>query len=60
LTQTTLGCTSQVEAKLAKPQSAPAMTFSRPTACAKCSMRSAISSGCSTMFEECVMTPGDQ
>src|SRR5205085_11314165 len=58
LTQTTLGWTSQVAAKLAKPQSAPAMTFSRPTAPAKRPMRSAISSGCSTMFEEWVMTPG--
>ena len=58
LTQTTDGWTSQVAAKLAKPQSAPAMTFSRPTAWAKRPMRSAISSGCSTMFEEWVMTPG--
>ena len=45
LTHTTLGWTSQVEAKLAKPQSAPAMTFSRPTAPAKRAMRWAISLG---------------
>src|SRR5215470_1576713 len=58
LTQTTLGCTSQVEAKLAKPQSAPAITLSRPTTPAKRLMRWAIASGCSTIFDEWVMTPG--
>ena len=41
-----------------KPQSAPAMTFSRPTSSAKRTIRSAISSGCSTMLLECVITPG--
>src|SRR6516165_6733680 len=49
--QMTVGCTSVVYiACEEKPQSAPAMTFSRPTSRAKRMMRSAISSGCSTML----------
>jgi hypothetical protein len=33
----------------AKPQSVPAITFSRPTSLAKVTMRSATSRGCSTV-----------
>ena len=39
-----------------KPQSAPAITFSRPTSLAKRRSRSAISSGCSTILLAWVMT----
>jgi len=53
------GCTSTTARGMeAKPQSALAMTFSRPTTLAKRWMRSATSSGCSTSTEQCVMTPG--
>jgi hypothetical protein len=37
--QTTLRCTSRDVEKLANPQSAPAITFSRPTTPAKRTMR---------------------
>ena len=42
------------------PQSALAITFSRPTSLAKRMRRSAISSGCSTMLLAWVMTPGQR
>src|SRR5881409_3809208 len=42
----------------ANPQSAPAMTFSRPTMFAKRTMRSAISAGCSTRLVVWLITPG--
>src|SRR5262245_35956044 len=42
----------------ANPQSAPAMTFSRPTILANRTIRSAISSGCSTRLVVWLMTPG--
>ena len=58
LVQTTLGWTSQEVEKLAKPQSAPAMTFSRPTTPANRAIRWATASGCSTRFEEWVTMPG--
>ena len=45
MAQTIVGCTSRVVEKLAKPQSAPAMTFSRPTTFAKRAIRRAIASG---------------
>jgi hypothetical protein len=41
--QTTLSWISCDPAKVPKPQSAPAITFSRPTALANLKMRSAIS-----------------
>jgi hypothetical protein len=47
LAHTTVGCTSGAnEAREEKPQSALAMTFSRPTIPAYWPMLSAISSGC--------------
>src|SRR5262245_19833273 len=55
---TTLGWISVEPANVAKPQSAPAMTFSRPTARANRVMRSATSSGCSTRTVDCVIVPG--
>ena len=42
----------------AKPQSEPAMTRSRPTTRARRTMRSATSSGCSTITEAWLMQPG--
>ena len=48
LAHATSGWTSSPARAVAKPQSVPAMTFSRPTTLAKRSMRSATSSGCST------------
>ena len=42
----------------AKPQSVPAITFSRPTSLAKRTMRSATRRGCSTVVTWWVMTPG--
>ena len=45
-------------AEAANPQSAPAMTFSRPTSVANRAIRSAISSGCSTRLVVWLMTPG--
>ena len=45
-------------ADVAKPQSVPAITFSRPTSRAYCSIRCATSSGCSTKFVAESMTPG--
>jgi hypothetical protein len=49
LAHTTVGCTSGAnEAREENPQSALAMTFSRPTRLAYWQMPSAISSGCST------------
>ena len=41
-----------------RPQSVPAMTFSRPTSLAKRTMRSATSSGCSTTLVAWLTTPG--
>src|SRR5271170_3196103 len=58
LVHTTLGWTSHEVEKLANPQSAPAITFSRPTTPAKRPIRWAMASGCSTRFEAWVMTPG--
>src|SRR5580704_14946503 len=56
---TTVGCTSvRYKACEENPQSAAAMTFSRPTSLAKRTIRSAISSGCSTMLLACVIMPG--
>ena len=43
-----------------KPQSALATTFSRPTISANRTMRSAIVSGCSTMFVAWLITPGSR
>ena len=49
LAQTTVGCTSGAnEAREENPQSALAITFSRPTSLAYWQMPSAMSSGCST------------
>src|SRR5215470_11601968 len=56
--QTTLGWISVEPANVAKPQSAPAMTFSRPTTFANRTMRWATSSGCSTSTVDWVMVPG--
>ena len=56
--QTILVSTWTRPAKVPKPQSTPAMTLSRPTARAYCTMRSATSSGCSTKFEVESITPG--
>src|SRR5262249_27680929 len=55
---TILESTCSRPAKVPNPQSTPAMTFSRPTALAYCTMRSATSSGCSTKFEVESITPG--
>src|SRR5262249_28758784 len=55
---TILESTCRRPAKVPKPQSTPAMTFSRPTTPAYCTMRSATSSGCSTKFEVESITPG--
>ena len=55
----TLSCVSlKRTADAANPQSAPAMTFSRPTRLANRWIRSAISSGCSTRLVVWLMTPG--
>ena len=45
----TCGWTRCVSCACAKPQSVPAITFSRPTRFAKVTMRSATSRGCSTV-----------
>src|SRR5215472_9082018 len=59
LSHATLGCVSlNRTAEAANPQSAPAMTFSRPTRAANRMIRSAISSGCSTRLVVWLMTPG--
>src|SRR5262249_35850882 len=55
---TILESTCTRPAKVPKPQSTPAMTFSAPTTRAYCTMRSATSSGCSTKFEVESITPG--
>src|SRR5262249_13804369 len=55
---TILESTCSRPAKVPKPQSTPAMTFSAPTTRAYCTMRSATSSGCSTKFEVESITPG--
>src|SRR5215468_5806127 len=55
---TILGWISLEFAKFAKPQSEPAITFSRPTILAKRQMRCATNSGCSTSTVELEMTPG--
>ena len=57
--QTILVSTWTRPAKVPKPQSTPAMTLSRPTALAYCTMRSATSSGCSTKFEVGIDHAGD-
>src|SRR5258708_31245574 len=56
--QTIDGCTSFDPANEAKPQSALAITRSRPTMSANRAMRCATSSGCSTSTVDCVITPG--
>ena len=53
-----LGCTRCTSSPCAKPQSVPAITFSRPTSRAKRTIRSATRRGCSTVVMWCVMTPG--
>ncbi len=53
-----LGWTSLLPAKVAKPQSEPAITRSRPTSLAYFTMRSATNSGCSTSTVEWLITPG--
>ena len=61
LAHTTEGATAlSTKAKVAKPQSAPAMTRSRPTALAKLVMRWAISRGCSTKLVVEFDDPWDQ
>lgn len=57
LGQTMLGRSSLLPANVAKPQSLPAIMFSRPTARAKRSIRCATSSGCSTSTVVCEITP---
>src|SRR5262249_11466266 len=47
-----------VKAPWANPQSLPAMTFSRPTSLAYCTMRCATSSGGSTRLVVWATTPG--
>ena len=54
----TCGCTRWMCSICAKPQSVPAMTFSRPTIFASRTMRSATRRGCSTVVVWWVMTPG--
>ena len=46
----TVGWTLGRPADVPKPQSVPAMTFSRPTRLAYCTIRCATTSGCSTKF----------
>src|SRR5262245_21332141 len=58
LAHTMVGWISSEPAKVAKPQSLPAITRSRPTTLANLTMRSATSSGCSTSTLDCVMMPG--
>src|SRR4029453_7569056 len=58
LAHTPLGWISVEPANVANPQSAPAMTCSRPTARAKRPIRSATSSGCSTRTVDWVIVPG--
>ena len=58
LAQATCGRISFEPAKVAKPQSAPAITRSRPTTDAKRSIRWATRSGCSTSTVDWVITPG--
>src|SRR5262249_19568024 len=52
------GCTRAKYVTCANPQSVLAMTFSRPTSRASRTMRSATSSGCSTMLVGWLITPG--
>ena len=52
------GWTRVRPADVPKPQSVPAMTFSRPTSRAYCSIRWATSSGCSTKLVAESITPG--
>src|SRR6185312_896821 len=56
--QTILSWISSLPAKLAKPQSVPAMTRSRPKASIQRPSRCAMSSGCSTITFDCVIMPG--
>jgi len=58
LSQTILVSTCTRPAKVPKPQSTPAITFSRPTTEAKFRRRSATTSGCSTILEVESITPG--
>ena len=61
LSQATLGWRSlNRTAEAANPQSAPAITFSRPTSSANRTMRSAMSPGCSTRFCGVTDDPGDE
>ena len=60
LAHTIDGCTSFEPANEAKPQSAPAITRSRPTTSANRQSRCATNSGCSTSTVDCVMTTRDQ
>src|SRR5262245_60853468 len=53
-----VGWTRCANGLCAKPQSVPAMTFSRPTMLASRTIRCATSSGCSTMLVAWLMTPG--
>src|SRR3974377_794932 len=53
-----VGWTRRANGLCAKPQSVPPMTFSRPTIFASRTMRSATSSGCSTMLVAWLITPG--
>src|SRR4029450_5715569 len=55
---TTLGWISVDPANVAKPQSAPAMTFSRPTTFANLTIRCATTSGCSTGRVDWLRVPG--
>src|SRR5262245_26206391 len=59
LSQATLGWVSlNLRAEAANPQSAPAITFSRPTILAKRRILSATNSGCSTRLVVWLITPG--
>src|SRR5215469_1334785 len=53
-----VGWTRRANGLCAKPQSVPPITFSRPTIFASRTMRSATSSGCSTMLVAWLITPG--
>src|SRR4029453_15743233 len=52
------GCHRRLISSCAKPQSVPAIRFSRPTHEANRVRRSAMSSGCSTTFVPWLTTPG--
>ena len=58
MAQATDGAVARIPTSVPKPQSVPAITFSRPTILASRTMRSATSSGCSTKLVVVSISPG--